>query len=484
MWRWYSTAYPFLNMTTHIIWFIRIELQKQLDESMARRHLKLPRSLCGRSFHLTLVTKWSQSWSWMTYSHPLCSMSLGPPILRYSYFKISLVNTTHMLRDLGHNQAILRSGPTIVPKMKEIQKVVQKLSRGQKSATGAAAAAAPAAAYEPVQKHKVIPVYRCNLMRDYVSSYFVILFSCVESGWSGWRHDMDMLPTLLALCYGLSLMDMDTLPTLLALCYGLSLMDMDMLPTLLALCYGLSLMDMDMLPTLLSLCYGLSLMDMDMLPTLLALCYGLSLMDMDMLPTLLALCYGLSLMDMDMLPTLLALCYGLSPMDMDMLPTLLALCYGPSLMDMDMLPTLLALCYGPSLMDMEMLPTLLALCYGPSLMDMDMLPTLLALCYGLSLMDMDMLPTLLALCYGLSLMDMDMLPTLLRVNKLSFQWFRCRLVTYWTQGHCLNQCWYMYIVNWVLGHNFSYKMQRFSFVKMNFKLSSVKWGLFCWWQIR
>ena len=34
------------------------------------------------------------------------------------------------------NQLIYRSGPTIVPKMKEIQKVVQKLSRGQESAAG------------------------------------------------------------------------------------------------------------------------------------------------------------------------------------------------------------------------------------------------------------------------------------------------------------------------------------------------------------
>ena len=36
-------------------------LLMRLDESTARRHLKTPRSLCGRSFHLTLVTKWSQS---------------------------------------------------------------------------------------------------------------------------------------------------------------------------------------------------------------------------------------------------------------------------------------------------------------------------------------------------------------------------------------------------------------------------------------
>ena len=34
------------------------------------------------------------------------------------------------------NQVIYRSGPTIVPKMKEIRKVVQKLSRGQEAAAG------------------------------------------------------------------------------------------------------------------------------------------------------------------------------------------------------------------------------------------------------------------------------------------------------------------------------------------------------------
>ena len=34
------------------------------------------------------------------------------------------------------NQVIYRSGPTIVPKMKEIQEVVQKLSREQESAAG------------------------------------------------------------------------------------------------------------------------------------------------------------------------------------------------------------------------------------------------------------------------------------------------------------------------------------------------------------
>ena len=36
-------------------------LDNKLDESKARRQLKSPRSLSGRSLHLTLVTKWSRS---------------------------------------------------------------------------------------------------------------------------------------------------------------------------------------------------------------------------------------------------------------------------------------------------------------------------------------------------------------------------------------------------------------------------------------
>ena len=50
---------------------------------------------------------------------------------------------TLKIQDQGHdqnrpksNQWIYRSGPTIVLKMKEIQKIVQKLSCGQKSAAG------------------------------------------------------------------------------------------------------------------------------------------------------------------------------------------------------------------------------------------------------------------------------------------------------------------------------------------------------------
>ena len=82
-----------------IIWY-------KLDESTARRQLKSPRSLTGRSIHLTLVTKWSWSWSWMTYCHPLCAISIGPPILRYSYFKIwpwkSMVKVMCVVKGEGH----------------------------------------------------------------------------------------------------------------------------------------------------------------------------------------------------------------------------------------------------------------------------------------------------------------------------------------------------------------------------------------------
>ena len=76
----------------------------KLDESTARRQLKSPRSLSGRSIHLTLVTKWS--WSWMTYCHPICAMSIGPPLLRYSYFKIwpwvSMVKVMCVVKGQGH----------------------------------------------------------------------------------------------------------------------------------------------------------------------------------------------------------------------------------------------------------------------------------------------------------------------------------------------------------------------------------------------
>ena len=86
------------------VFAILIWKQIQLDESTARRQLKSPRSLSGRSIHLTLVTKWS--WSWMTYYHPLCAMSIIPPILSYSYFKTwpwkSMVKVMCVVKSQGH----------------------------------------------------------------------------------------------------------------------------------------------------------------------------------------------------------------------------------------------------------------------------------------------------------------------------------------------------------------------------------------------
>ena len=59
-------------------------------------------------------------------------------------------------------------------------------------------------------------------------------------------------------------------------------------------------------------------------------------------------------------------------------------------------------------------------------------------------------------------------------------WFRKWLVTYSASNHYLNQCWV--IVNWTprnkLQRNFS-QNRKFSFMKMHFKLSSVKWRPFC-----
>ena len=73
---------------------------------MARRQLKSPRSLSGRSIHLTLVTKWSRSWSWMTYCHTLYAMPISPPILRYIYFQIwpwkSMVKVMCVVKGEGH----------------------------------------------------------------------------------------------------------------------------------------------------------------------------------------------------------------------------------------------------------------------------------------------------------------------------------------------------------------------------------------------
>ena len=87
LWPWPFAWTSLLSMviTSENFMMIWCQEHSELDESTARRQLKSPWSLSGGSIHLTLVTKWS--WSWMTYCHPLCKMSIGPPILRYSYFK-------------------------------------------------------------------------------------------------------------------------------------------------------------------------------------------------------------------------------------------------------------------------------------------------------------------------------------------------------------------------------------------------------------
>ena len=88
-----DTLYPHVlylcqiwNESAEKAWSHRSDTTNKLEESTARRQLKSPRS--GRYILLTFVTEWSWSWSWMTHCHPLCAMSIGPPIMRYSYFKI------------------------------------------------------------------------------------------------------------------------------------------------------------------------------------------------------------------------------------------------------------------------------------------------------------------------------------------------------------------------------------------------------------
>ena len=53
-----------------------------------------------------------------------------------SIFDLENTGQGHDENQPKSNQIIYRSGPAIMPKMKEIQKVVQKLSREQESAAG------------------------------------------------------------------------------------------------------------------------------------------------------------------------------------------------------------------------------------------------------------------------------------------------------------------------------------------------------------
>ena len=66
-------------------------------------------------------------------------VAIGPflaEILQIPYLTLKNLGQGHDENRPKSNQVIYRSGPTIVPKMKEIQNVVQKLSREQESAAG------------------------------------------------------------------------------------------------------------------------------------------------------------------------------------------------------------------------------------------------------------------------------------------------------------------------------------------------------------
>ena len=64
------------------------------------------------------------------------------------------------------------------------------------------------------------------------------------------------------------------------------------------------------------------------------------------------------------------------------------------------------------------------------------------------------------------------------VSEWSQHRFRWWLVTYLVPSHYLNQ--YCVIVNWTLRNKLQWiKIQNFSFIKMRWKMSSVKWQLFC-----
>ena len=94
-----------MNKYGDISKLLRRENHKQLDESTARRQLKSPRSLSGRSIHLTLAPNGhGHGHEWPT---PIpFVMSIGPPILRYSYFKIwpwkSMVKVRCVVKGQGH----------------------------------------------------------------------------------------------------------------------------------------------------------------------------------------------------------------------------------------------------------------------------------------------------------------------------------------------------------------------------------------------
>ena len=83
-----------------------------------------------------------------------CSVAIGPflaEIWQISYFTLNNQGQGHIENWPKSNQVIYSSGPSILAKMKEMWKVVQKLSCEQTLWQAAAAVVA----YEPVQKNKV-----------------------------------------------------------------------------------------------------------------------------------------------------------------------------------------------------------------------------------------------------------------------------------------------------------------------------------------
>ena len=94
---------PWWPWLAQLYWY-PITLFKSLQITQNHRHLKSPHSLPSRSLYLTLITRKSWSCSWMTNSHPFCSMltQIGTflfvqchptlQFLRCSYNKIDLEN--------------------------------------------------------------------------------------------------------------------------------------------------------------------------------------------------------------------------------------------------------------------------------------------------------------------------------------------------------------------------------------------------------
>ena len=169
--------------TRHVLNMQHITPNSKLDESTARRQLKSPQSLSGRSIPLVTFEAWSSIdmfafrfvaigpflaeinkfyiWPWkfkvkvmakvkpdghiwaLEFNRYVCFSFRG----NRTIFGWDIANSIFDLEKSRSrsrpksNQVICRSGPTIVLKMKEIQKVVQKLSRGQESAAGAGAGA-------------------------------------------------------------------------------------------------------------------------------------------------------------------------------------------------------------------------------------------------------------------------------------------------------------------------------------------------------